>query len=137
MTALTADRATAERLGDEFSFDVAASVVCRAGGIAVLDTSGNVKPAVVATGLICVGRFQEMVDNSAGSAAAVKAKVRGGVFRFGNSAAGDAITKAHIGDTCYLADDQTVALTDATGTRSAAGKIVDVDSAGVWVRMGL
>lgn len=137
MSALTADRATAERQGDEFSFDVAAAVVCRGGGIAVLDASGNVKPAVVATGLICVGRFQETVDNSAGAAAAVKAKVRSGVFRYGNSAAGDAITKAHIGDTCYLVDDQTVALTDATGTRSAAGKIVDVDSAGVWVRMGL
>lgn len=137
MTALTTDRATAERLGDEFSFDVAASVICRAGGIAVLDASGNVKPAVVATGLTCVGRFEETVDNSAGAAAAVKAKVRGGVFRFGNSASADAITKAEIGDTCHLVDDQTVAKTDATGTRSAAGKIVDVDSAGVWVRLAL
>lgn len=137
MTALTTDRATAERLGDEFSFDVAAAVICRAGGIAALDASGNVKPAVVATGLICAGRFEEHVDNSAGAAAAVKARVRSGVFRFANSAAGDAIAKAEIGDTCYLVDDQTVAKTDGTGTRSAAGKIVDVDSAGVWVRMGL
>lgn len=137
MTALTADRATAERLGDEYSFDVAAAVVCRAGGIAVLDAAGNVKPAVVATGLVCAGRFEETVDNSAGAAAAVKAKVRAGVFRFGNSAAADAITKAEIGDTCYLVDDQTVAKTDGTATRSAAGKIIDVDSAGVWVRMGL
>lgn len=137
MTALTTDRSTAERLGDEFSFDVAASVVCRAGGIAVLDALGNVKPAVAAAGLICVGRFEGTVDNSAGAAAAVKAKVRGGVFRFGNSAAADAITKAEIGDTCYLVDDQTVAKTDGAGTRSAAGKIVDVDSAGVWVRMTL
>lgn len=137
MPALTTDRATAERLGDEFSFDVAALVVCRAGGIAVLDATGNVKPAVVATGLICVGRFEEMVDNSAGAAAAVKARVKGGVFRFGNSAAADAITKAEIGDTCYLVDDQTVAKTDGAGARSAAGKIVDVDSVGVWVRMAL
>lgn len=137
MPALTADRATATRPGDEFSFDVAAAVICRAGGIAVLDAAGNVKPAVAATGLICAGRFEETVDNSAGAAAAVKAKVSRGVFRYGNSAAGDAITKAEIGDTCYLVDDQTVAKTDATATRSAAGKIVDVDSAGVWVRMGL
>lgn len=137
MSALTADRATAERQGDEFSYDVAAAVVCLAGGIAVLDAAGNVKPAVVATGLVCAGRFEETVDNSAGAAAAVKAKVRSGVFRYGNSAAADAITKAEIGDNCYLVDDQTVAKTDATATRSAAGKIVDVDSAGVWVRMGL
>jgi hypothetical protein len=137
MTALTADRATAERQGDEFAYDVAASVVCRAGGIAVLDASGNVKPAVEATGLVCVGMFHETVDNGSGAAAAVKATVRSGVFRFGNSSSTDAIAKAQIGDTCYLVDDQTVAKTDATGTRSAAGTIVDVDSVGVWVRMGL
>jgi hypothetical protein len=137
MGALTADRATAERPGDEFSYDVAASVNCRAGGIAVLDASGNVKPAVTATGLICVGRFEEAVDNSSGSAAAVKAKVKRGVFRFGNSSSADAITKAEIGDTCYLVDDQTVAKTNGSSTRSAAGVIVDVDSAGVWVRMGI
>lgn len=137
MGALTADRATAERQGDEFSYDVAASVTCRAGGIAVLDASGNVKPAVAATGLICVGIFPEAVDNSAGAAAAVQAKVRRGVFRFGNSASTDAIAKAQIGDTCYLVDDQTVAKTDGSSARSAAGVIVDVDTAGVWVRMGI
>ncbi len=137
MAALTADRATAKRPGDRFSFDVAASVTCRGGGIAVLDASGNVKPGVTGTGLICAGAFVDEVNNAAGAAAAVKAEVESGVFRFGNSAAGDAITKAEIGDTCYIVDDQTVAKTDGTGTRSAAGKIVDVDSAGVWVRMGL
>lgn len=137
MAALSTDRATASRVGDKFKFDMAASVIARAGGIAVLDASGNVKPGVAATGLICAGMFTEMIDNSAGAAAARQAEVASGVFRFGNSAAGDAITKAEIGDTCYIVDDQTVAKTDGTGTRSAAGKIVDVDSVGVWVRMGL
>jgi len=137
MTALTADRQTAERLGDEFSFDVESDVVCRAGGIAVLNIAGDVMPAVIAIGLTCVGRFEETVDNSGGVEGAVQAKVRGGVFRYGNSAAADAITKAEIGDVCYLVDDQTVAATDDEGNRSAAGKVVDVDSVGVWVRMGL
>jgi hypothetical protein len=136
MPALTADRATAQRPGDEFSYD-AAAVACFAGGIAMLNAAGNATPGAVATGQICAGMFVENVDNSAGVAAAVKVKVRSGVFRFGNSAAADAITKAHIGDTCYIVDDQTVALTDGTASRSAAGKVVDVDSAGVWVRMGL
>lgn len=136
MGALTADRATAERLGDEFSYPVAAAVICRAGGIAALDASGNVKPAVTATGLVCVGRFEEMVDNSAGGAAAVSAKVKRGCFRYANSAAADAITKAEIGDVCYLVDDQTVAKTSGSATRSVAGVIADVDSAGVWVKMG-
>jgi hypothetical protein len=137
MAALTADRATASRAGDRFSFDMAASVIARAGGIAVLDASGNVKPGVAATGLVCAGMFVAEVDNSAGAAAAVQAEVSRGVFRFGHSPAADAITKAEIGDTCYIVDDQTVAKTDGTGARSAAGTIVDVDSAGVWVRMGM
>lgn len=137
MGALTADRNTAERTGELVSAGCAAAVKCIAGGIAVLDASGNIKPGVTGTGLICAGRFEATVDNSAGLAGAVSATAKRGVFRFGNSAAGDAIAAAQIGDTCYIVDDQTVAKTDGTGTRSAAGVIVDVDSAGVWVRMGI
>ena len=32
-----------------------------------------------------------------------------------------------------MVDDQTVAKTDGTGTRSAAGVVVNVDALGVWV----
>lgn len=136
MGALTADRNTAERTGDLLSAGCAAAVICRAGGIAVLDASGNIKPGVVATGLICVGRFEETVDNSAGLADALTATAKRGTFRYANSAAGDAITAAEIGDVCYIVDDQTVAKTSNGATRSVAGIIADVDSAGVWVRMG-
>jgi len=134
--ALTEDRNTAERTGDLISAGVAAGVKCHAGGIAVLDASGNIKPGVTATGLICVGRFEETVDNSTGLANAVNATAKRGTFRFGNSAAGDAITAAQIGDVCYIVDDETVAKTSGTNTRSVAGIIADVDGAGVWVRMG-
>jgi len=137
MSALTADRNTPRRKGNDFEFGVAAAVRCRAGGIAVLDASGNVKPAVTATGLVCVGCFEEAADNSAGAANAVTAKVASGAYKYANSAAADAITAAEIGDIGYLVDDQTVAKTDATGTRSAAGRIVGVDADGVWVKMGL
>lgn len=137
MTALTKDRNTARRVGEDFTFPVAAAVTCHAGAIAVLDASGNVKPAVTATGLICVGRFEDSANNAAGSAGDITAKVAPGTYQYANSAAADAITAAEIGDTCYLVDDQTVAKTDATGTRSAAGKIVGMDAAGVWVKMGL
>jgi hypothetical protein len=137
MGALSADRNTAERTGDLISAGCAAAVKCYAGGIAVLDASGNIKPGVAATGLICVGRFEGYADNSAGLAGAVNATARRGTFRFANSAAGDAITAAEIGDVCYIVDDQTVAKTDGGAARSVAGLIDDVDSAGVWVRMGL
>ncbi len=53
-----------------------------------------------------------------------------GVFRFDND--GDAITRADIGSDAFVVDDQTVA---KTGTAKAGG-VIDVDEAGVWVRIG-
>ncbi len=64
----------------------------------------------------------------------MRADVRNdGVFCFDSAGGADAITFDDIGATCYVVDDQTVALTNGTGTRSVAGKIHDVDAAGVWV----
>ena len=48
----------------------------------------------------------------------------------------DAITLADIGNTAYIVDDSTVAKTDNSAARKAAGKIIDVDAAGVWVLVG-
>lgn len=137
MVALTADRNTPERDGRTFEYPVAASIKLFSGAMVMLDASGNATKGAAATGQVAVGRAEATVDNSAGAAAAKTVPVRAGVFRFANSAAGDAVTKAEIGDTCYIADDQTVAKTDGSSTRSAAGTIVDVDAQGVWVRIGL
>ncbi|MEX2450917.1 MAG: hypothetical protein WD407_08695 [Rhodospirillales bacterium] len=137
MTELSQDRNTPYREGDLFEFPVAASVLCYAGALAVLDAAGNVKPGVAATGLIGVGRFEERVDNSSGDAAALSARIKRGVFRWANSEGGDEITKAEIGDACYVVDDQTVAKTDGGSARSKAGLVVDVDALGVWVGMGV
>lgn len=138
MTALAADRRTIRIAGDRYAYPVAASVTCYAGGIAALDASGNVTPGSTATGLTAVGIFAERVSNGS-TAGAVTATVEPGIFRFANSAAGDAITKAEIGDTCYIVDDQTVAKTNGTGTRSAAGTVMDIDTATgqVWVNLGI
>jgi hypothetical protein len=136
MTALAADINNPRRDGVEYAYPMAASVTAYMGGLAVLDASGNCKPGVAATGLTAVGIFIEQKTNGA-TAAAVTVLVSPGVYRFENSAAGDAITKAEIGDTCYIVDDATVAKTDGTGARSAAGKIVDVDANGVWVKIGI
>jgi hypothetical protein len=126
---------TPERASVLFSFDVAADVTCYRGAMAALDASGNVRPAYTATGLQYVGRFRETVDNSSGGAGDVTATVEKGCYRWNNSANADAITKAEIGDVCYLVDDEAVAKTSAGGTRSPAGVIVDVDTLGVWVQM--
>ncbi|WP_297813724.1 hypothetical protein [uncultured Methylophaga sp.] len=130
MAALTQDRNTPRRLGDEGNHPVAASTEIFAGGITVLDASGNAAPGSTATGLKAVGRAEEHVDNGAGSAGDKSVQTRKGTFRFDNDGS---IDRTHIGGKAYIVDDQTVAATDGTGTRSEAGDIQDVDSDGVWV----
>jgi len=103
-----------------------------AGGMVVLD-GGYAKPAAEATGLVCIGRAEEYVDNSDGSDGDVFVNVRRGIFRYNNSSSSDEITRADIGSDCYLVDDETVAKTYGSGTRSVAGKVFDVDDEGVWV----
>ncbi len=120
-------------------YDVAASTTIYPGAIVCLNASGNLVPASTSTTLIAVGVYdgKDIVDNSTGAIGDIKLSPRMGVFRFENSASGDAITKAEIGDDCYLVDDQTVAKTSGSSTRSVAGKIYAVDSLGVWVYLGL
>lgn len=137
MTALTKGRNTRELAGEVFDFPVLAATTCFEGGIAVLDASGWCKPGVTGTGLVCVGSFKRRADNSGGGNGAINASVKAGTYQFGNSTSTDAITKAEIGDNCYIVDDQTVAKTDGGGTRSIAGRIVQVDTLGVWVEMGV
>jgi len=135
MPALTKDRNTVRRDGVQFSDPVAAATRIFAGSLVCLDASGNAVPGSTATTLKARGLAQEQVDNSAGAAGDLRIETRRGVFPFANSAAADEITRADIGATAYIVDDQTVAKTDGTSTRSAAGTIRDVDSDGVWVEI--
>lgn len=136
MAALTQDRDTRRRDGDLFSLPVAASAKIYGGAIVCINSSGYAVPGSTATGLTPVGRAEEQVDNSGGQNGDEIVSVRRGVFRYANSAGGDIITTAEIGTVVYAVDDQTVAKTSASGTRSRAGFVVDVDSDGVWVLMG-
>lgn len=135
MAALTADRNTPRFEGDTRRGDVAASTLIYAGALVMRDASGNLVEGQAATGLVGAGRAEAQVDNSAGLAAALTCDFRTGVFRWGNSASSDAITKADVGAVCYAVDDQTVAKTNGSGARSPAGIIAGVDSNGVWVLM--
>ncbi len=136
MSALAAARNTPEKTGNVAGYPVKASTICYQGGIAVLN-AGYAAPATTATGLVAIGRFEATADNSAGSAGALNALVKHGIFKFANSASTDLIAQADVGADCYLVDDQTVAKTSATSTRSRAGIITAVDSDGVWVQLGL
>lgn len=59
--------------------------------------------------------------------------VRRGVFAFIDDKAD--ITRADIGATAYVVDDQTVGKAGTAGTTAEAGVIFDVDSDGVWVKI--
>ncbi|WP_439532037.1 hypothetical protein [Polymorphobacter sp.] len=136
MAALSTKRDTPERAGTDFSFGVAAAAVIHQGALVCLNASGFAVPGSVATTLIAVGRAEESVTGTA-TAGEAKVRVTAGVFRWANSTSGDLITIADIGDDCFVLDDQTVAKTNGSSARSRAGVIVDVDTLGVWVRMGL
>lgn len=133
--ALSKDRNTKRRDGVQFRDPVAAAAIIYAGALVVIDAAGNAAPGSTATGLRARGVAQEPVDNSTGLAGAQAVESRRGVFAFGNSAAADEITRADIGNQAWIVDDQTVAKTSATNTRSVAGVIRDVDSDGVWVEI--
>ena len=128
MTALAVDRNTPERAGQLFQGPCVATDIIYKGSLVCRDSSGNIAPITATTGLIGVGRAESYVDNSAGAAGDLNVDYRAGTFRWGN---GDTITKAHIGDTAYGFDDQTVKRV-STGL-SPVGIIVDVDADGVWV----
>lgn len=135
MAALTADRNTPRRAAEDFEFPMAASTLIYAGALVCINASGLATKGAVATTLKTVGVAQETADNSAGAASAKRVKVRRGCYRFGNSGSTDAITLADVGADCFVVDDQTVAKTNGSATRSVAGKVRDVDAEGVWVEI--
>lgn len=122
------------------NYPVAASATCYSGGIAAVDSSGNVKPGVTGSGLLGAGRFLPdqgigVIDNSSGLAGAKRADVEEGTFWYVN---GDTITAADYGKPCYFSDDQTVNKSSSAGARSPAGRIRAVDTdLGVAVEMSL
>jgi hypothetical protein len=134
MVALTKDRNTPRLSGDVRSGPVAAATTIFAGALLMRNAAGFLIEGQTATGLVGVGRAEERVEN-AGADGAASVTWRPGIYRFANSAGADEIATAEIGDVCYAVDDQTVAKTDGSASRSPAGIVEDVDAQGVWVRL--
>ena len=133
--ALSADRNTPRVEGPIRRRPVAADTVIYTGALVAQNASGNAVPGSTATGLTALGRAEARADNTGGSAGDVTVQVRRGIFRFNNSSSADLIEGDDIGKTAYIVDDETVALTDGSSSRSAAGTIYDVDDLGVWVEI--
>lgn len=136
MTAATANRSTPRADGPQQSYPVKTNVNLFAGTIGVIDAAGFLTKGSVATTQKSVGRIVDNYDNTGGADGAITGLVEEGTFRFANSSAGDLIALADVGSDCFIVDDQTVAKTNGTNTRSRAGKIVNVDAQGVWVQLG-
>lgn len=136
MTALTADRAT-PRYTDKVMHDYPMKAATKgyAGALAVLD-GGWLAPGRTATTLIAVGVFDKYADNSAGANGDINGRIKSGIYRFNNSASTDLIAMTEVGVNCYIVDDNTVAKTNGSATRSVAGMVVNVDAQGVWVAIG-
>lgn len=132
MVALAKDRSTPQRRNRDFVIPAAASKTFYAGAILCVDATGFGTPGATATTLKALGVVKRHVTSPA-VAGAVTVEYERGLFRFENSSAADLITLADIGSTAYIVDDQTVAKTNGSNTRSAAGVIRGVDDLGVWI----
>lgn len=133
MTAATEGRNTKRRDAEFVAHPVNTGATIFAGTMfTLLTANGN----AVAAGTAAAGAAVAVAEDTVTGDGINSVTGRRGCFQFANSAAGDLIARADIGATCFIADDQTVAKTDATGTREAAGKVIDVDAGGVWVEVG-
>ncbi len=132
--ALSAERNTTSRAGDQLAAPVAAAARIWQGSLVCANATGFAVPGSVSATLTALGMAEETVDNLAGADAAKTATIRRGVFLFKNHGA-DAVAQADQGKDCYVLDDETVAKTSAASTRSRAGKVIGVESAGVWVEI--
>lgn len=133
MAATSEPRHTKERDGKRRTLGLEEGVKINQGAMVAVNASGFAVPMSTATTLRGIGRASDTVDNTDGGDGDVSVDVDTGIFAYDNSTAADLIGRDDIGKDCYGVDDQTVALTNGTNTRSVAGKIFDVDANGVWV----
>ncbi|MEI6036157.1 MAG: hypothetical protein WCS65_17975 [Verrucomicrobiae bacterium] len=129
--AATSEINTPSRPGSTITVPVAAATNIFAGTLVALDAAGRAVPAADTAGLRVIGRAEASADNSLGAADAITVDLAPGVFRFANSA-GDAVDANDIGKDAFVEDDMTVCETGATH-KVKAGRVVGVDSLGVWV----
>ncbi|MBN8533847.1 MAG: hypothetical protein J0L51_07120 [Rhizobiales bacterium] len=121
------------QIGDGLNREIGikANVKIFAGALVVND-AGVAAPGRTATGLVAIGRAEQTVDNTGGADNAQRIRVRRGVLGFKNKS-DDLVVAADIGKDCFVVDDETVAKTSATNTRSVAGKVFAIDGDTVYV----
>ena len=134
MTALTAPRIAPERPGRIVQGRVGASTTIHQGALLEIAATGHVAPATKAQNKTYWGIALESAKTVAGETATIDVR-HGATIHFAGDATLDTAAEklATLGDSAYVADDQTVSTT-ATGS-TACGVIVDYDDDGVWVAL--
>lgn len=131
MTVLSSDRHTPMQDAGVICMPMAAGAVIHAGALTVVNAAGFGERGTTAPGLRYAGRAEEAVSNAHGSNGARHINVRRlCAFKWANDGS---INQSHYLGSAYIVDDQTVSATDGTATRSIAGRIVGIESDGVWV----
>ncbi len=120
MSALTQPRDTIERVPSARRFVAGATIY--SGALVAVNAAGEAVPASDTAGLKVVGR----AEHSAAENATIL--VRTGCFAYD----GTDMTRADVGATAYVADDQTVSKSGGTNS-IVAGRVFDVDEDGVWI----
>jgi len=116
------------------TWDAAATQVFYQGAIVIVKTDGFAYVGVTGTGHKVIGVCACELDTTGLADGAKSVIIEPGTWGdFTNSATTDAIATDDRGKTCYVVDDDTVALTDGGSTRSAAGTIFDVADDGTSV----
>jgi hypothetical protein len=132
MAAATAPFPAPELTGKDYVVGLAASTRIWAGTMVSLNAAGRAIPAADTASTRVIGRAEQSVDNSAGSAGDLSIQVKPGCFKFNNSAT-QPVTIASIGLVCYVEDDNTVAIAAGPTNDIKAGIVVRVDADGVFV----
>lgn len=104
---------------------MAAGVTIFQGAMVDKNAAGFYKAAATNTTDACRGVAMQTKTNP-GANGAASIEIAFGVWNMRNSSAGEAIVASDIGSPCFAVDDETVAKTNGTNTRHAAGTVWDV-----------
>ncbi|ELY5221729.1 hypothetical protein ACTRMU_000617 [Yersinia enterocolitica] len=127
------DRNTMRKDGELTPVPIAAATEIFGGHIVCANAAGFAVLGAATAALTTLGVADGYADNRAGVAGDADVLVRRGKNWCFANFGGDAVTQARVGKDCYIADSQTVAATSDTNARPLAGKVMAVDTDGVWV----
>jgi len=130
--ALTANRNLTEKTGKLSAMAVAAAKIFH-NALVKVNAAGFLAPAAGEVGSQFAGIAYEYCDNSGGVAGAKKCRVEHeGIWLL----SGTGFAQTNVGDKVYAVDDDTVTVTEGTGSKQIVGNIVEfVSSTQVYVRI--